>query len=176
MVKSYVHITHRVETKADLDFIASLYTANKFNVENRRMLSRFVRWNLIITKILTGSFFAAAVCLLTVPFAIFLISGKMEPIIPTHIPLVPTDQLWGYAIHNVYFICCIATAYAGQVENDTFLLTMTLHIWPMYKILDQAIIGLNQAVGSLRKEDIKNSSWLHFRVRNIALMHKRIYL
>lgn len=176
LVKSYMLLTNGVRNLADLNFLIHLYMANKFNVENRRMLLKFIRWNLIITQLLTAAFLVTTVVLISVPLAIFFKTGRMEPIIPAHIPFVPRDQLWGYALHNIYFISCIVTGYAGTVANDMFFLTLIMHIWPMYKIMDQAIIGLNQATGSLRKEAIRNSTWLHFRVRNIALMHKRIYL
>lgn len=171
-----MHLSSVDIKNADTNFLIELYEANKFNIENRRMLSKFIRWNLIIAQFLTVGFFAATVALICGPLVIFFVAGRVELILPTRIPFVPTDQLWGYAIHNIFIITCIVTAYAGTVANDIFFLTITMHIWPMYKIMDQAIIGLNQATGSMRKEVIRNSTWLHFRVRNIALMHKRIYL
>lgn len=164
------------QRKATLNFLSHLYKFNKFNIENRRILSQCIRWNLLFSKIFSIIVFSTAVVCTCVPLAIALIMGRMEPIFPVHIMFVPTNTLWGYAIHCVFFISVIVTAYCGTVANDVFLLTSTMHIWPMHKIMDHAVIGLNQATGSTREAAIINSTWLHRRVRNIVLMHKEIYL
>lgn len=169
-------LTRTAERKAATTFLSNLYKANKFNVENRRILSKCMRWNMLVVKLITATFLATASACICIPLAIFLITGRMEPILPSHIPFVPTDTLWGYAIHCGYFIITIIVAYAGTVANEIFLITSTFHIWPMYEIMNQAVVGLNQATGSLRKEAVKNSAWLYWRVRNIALMHREIYL
>lgn len=159
-----------------LGFLSHLHAISTINSEHRRIISKFIHWNLLIVKFLTAVVCTTAVACIFIPLSIFLITGRMEPILPPHIPFVPTDQLWGYTIHCIYFIGVIVTAYAGTIANELYLLTATMHIWQMYKILDQSINGLNQATGSLRIEAVKNSSWLHWRVRNIVLMHKMIYM
>lgn len=131
---------------------------------------------MFFTKLFTLVLIVTILACTSFPLAIFLTTGKKELIFPTHIPFVPTDKLWGYAIYCVYFIIALTTAYAGTVANEVLLITSTIHIWAMYKIMDQAVIGLNRATGSLHSESVKNSTWLHFRIRNIVLMHRNIYL
>lgn len=159
-----------------IDFLDKLYNANKFNHENRRILAKYIRWNMIITKIITLIFLSTTIFCVCAPLAIFFITDNMEPILPAHIPFVPVDTLSGYAIHCAFFFVVAITAYCGTLSNEVFLITVTLHLLPMTTILDKCVNGLNEATDSLRKEAVKNSTWLHVRVRNIALMHREIYL
>lgn len=159
-----------------IEFLDKLYNANKFTTANHRILAKYIRWNMIITKISRLVFVSTIIFSMCVPLAIFLITGRMEPILPAHIPYVPLDTFSGYAIHCAYFSSVIITGYCGTLSNEVFLITVTLHLFPMIKILDQCIFGMNEATGSLQKEAFKTSTWLHARVRNIALMHNEIYL
>lgn len=176
-MKSYVILTGAIERKKSLDFLCDLYKVNRFNHENRRFLSKCVRWNMLIAKILTTVFSITAAAVICTPLAIFFITGRMEPILPFYyIPYIPTDQLWGYAFYCIYISTGIIICYCGTLATDALLLTSTMHIWPMANIVEQAVNGLNQATGSFREQAVRNSTWLHRRVRNIVLMHKEIYL
>lgn len=176
LAKSYVIIRYDSTRRSMIEHLDKLYKANKLNAWNRQIVSKCVRWNMIITKILTLVFLSTSMCSICIPLAIFFKTGKMEPILPAHIPFIPIDTYVGHAIHCAYFSAVIISGYCGTLSNEVFLITLTMHLWAMIKILDQCVVGLNEATSSMRKETVKNSKWLHFRIRNIALMHREIYL
>lgn len=159
-----------------IEFLDKLYNANKFNSENRQILAKYIRWNMIVAKITTLVFLSTSIFCICAPVVIFFVTGSMEPVLPAHIPFVPFDTFSGYAIHSAIFSIVVMTGYCGTLSNEAFLITVTLHLLPLTKILDQCVIGLNEATGGIRKDAVKNSTWLHVRMRNIALLHKEIYL
>lgn len=102
---------------------------------------------------------------------IYLITGKLEPMLPIQIPFVNFETQSGYVIHSIYMFLLLASGYFGTVASELFLITLTIHIAPMSKIFEKAINDLNE-----RQEAIKNSTWFRVNFRNIILMHKEIYL
>lgn len=103
----------------------------------------------------------------------------MEPILPVHLPLIRSDTLLGYIIHSIYNFKMATIAYLGISAADLFFITITMHIWPMVRILKKSVRGLKEAIQELQLshgfETIENSTWLRAHIRNILLMHREIY-
>lgn len=169
-------LTSTTERRAALIFIGKLYKANRSNIENRRILKKCARWSMLITKIYAVAFVTTLLICISLPLTIFVITGKMEPILPTKYPFIPTDVFWGYATHSIICIIVAFTVYCGIIGSESLILTSTMHIWAMLEILKNTVTGLNLACRGLQNEAVKNSTWLHRRVRNIVLMHRDIYL
>lgn len=164
------------ERKNEFDFLSKLHKANQFNIENRRTLSKCMLWNMRIVKLLSWVFLATVSACFFFPVSVSVMNGRMEPIFPTKIPFIPVDEFWGYTIHCAYFFCALVSAYCGTLAYEVITITSTMHLWAMQKIINNIIVGLNQATRSLRMEAVRNSTWLHRRVRNILLMHREYHL
>lgn len=100
----------------------------------------------------------------------------MEPILPARIPFVRLDTISGYVLYCILHMGWLFVAVSGTTASDILLIVLTLHVWPMITIFNQAVINLNQATGGVQHEAIKHSTWLHAQIRNIVNMHKEIYL
>lgn len=158
-----------------LDFLEEVYTVNKDNYLNYRILRNFSRWNWLIMKfvlIMFGSSFA----LVTIsPLPIYLITNHLESIFPIDIPFVNTETTAGYAIHFTYLFFVMTTAYFGTAASELLTIVFTIHISPLVRIFDQAIKALNVASAGRKQEAIETSTWLRENFRNIVLMHIEIY-
>lgn len=159
-----------------IHFIIELHTVNRNNFDNGRILMKFARWNLLITKFIVIVFLLTITVAILIPIPIYLITGSLEPMLPIEIPFLNLETRSGYVMHSTYMFFLIVSAYFGTAASELFLILLTMQLAPMSKILEKAINGLNEVTGGKRQEAIKNSTWLRENVRNIALMHNEIYL
>lgn len=161
-----------------LDFLEEVYTANKGsnNHMNYRILRNFSRWILLVTKVVFIFFGGAFAFLIMSPLPIYLLTGKLEPIFPVHIPFVDTETTLGYAIHFFYVLLVMSSAYFGLAASEMLTIILTVHIAPLVSIFSEAIKALNEATSGPRQDAIRNSTWLRKSFRNIVLMHITIYL
>lgn len=160
-----------------LDFLEEMYTANRYssNPVNYRILQQFSRWFLVITKFVLIMFGCAFGFIIISPLPIYLLTGKLELILPLHIPFVDTETTSGYAAHTTYLFVVLSSAYFGLAGSEMLTMVVTIHISPIVSIFDQSVRALNEATTGRRQEAIKNSTWLRENFRNIVLMQIKIY-
>lgn len=176
ITKSHLILTKTKELQKMMNFISELHTVNKNNYDNGRVLMKFARWNLLLTKFIVIVFAISFSVAIISPIPIYLITGNVEPMLPIHIPFVNLETRSGYVLQSTYVFFLIVSAYCGTTASELLLIMLTIQLAPMANIFDKAINGLNEATGGKRQEAIKNSTWLRESVRKICLMHKEIYL
>lgn len=178
IVKSYTILKKTKQLQKKMDFLDELYSVNRANVnyENYLILQRFSRWNWLITKFVLIVFGGSFTLVIISPLPMYFVTGSFEPIMPIRIPFVDTKTTPGYVMHSTYMAILLTSAYFGTAAAELFLICLTIHIWPIVKIFENAINTLNETRAGPRQEAINNSTWLRNKVRNIALMHIRIYL
>lgn len=159
-----------------INFISEIHIANKDHYVNAFALLKFARWNLLITKFILVVLLATGLIAIINPVPIYLITGNLEPMLPVQMPFVRLDTKSGYMIHSICIFLLLVSGIFGTFASELFLITLTIQIAPMAKIFDNAINSLNEVIGGNRQESIKTSTWLHENIRNLALIHKEIYL
>lgn len=156
--------------------ITKLYEVNKSYGENKDDLRKAARINLSLAKLLAFGISATTLVLATFPIPVYVFTGQIVPIMPVKIPFVTTDTLFGYTLHLVFHLFAAYNGGLGLIGTDTYMITMTIHIWPLIRILERSVLNLNLATKSIEGDKVKDSVWLKLQMRNIILMHREIYL
>lgn len=168
-------VTYGPVIRANLEFLAKLYKANKTYSDNRSDLLKCARLNLQIAKAITCTYIVTCAVFLFTPLLVYATTNNIETFFPIRIPFLRNDTIIGYTLHTLYGIIILASACCGTLGPDLFVITMTIQYWPMTRFLDHAVDILNSETGGRRHEAIRESFWVKERVRNICLMHREIH-
>lgn len=171
-MKAFFATVNHVGLRKNIKLITHLYEANKTDGVNKDDLRKAVRINHLLAKLFAVTFLGTIIILNLSPIPIYAFTGQIIPTQPVKIPFVTTDTIFGYILHVVFHFYGAFNAGLGCGAFDIFMITTTIHIWPMTQILRRTVADLNRVTQS----KIKNSVWLKLRMKNIILMHRETYL
>lgn len=174
--KAFFAMINHVGLRSNIKSINNVYEANTKNGANKDDLRKAVRFNYILAKIFAGVFMSAGLVVFFVPACVYGFTGLVIPILPVKFLFVPMDTVFGYIFHVIFHFFGLYNAVLGVMGFDIFMITTTIHIWPMTRILERTITNFNTATRSINDDSVKDSVWLKLQMRNIVLMHKEIYL
>lgn len=175
-MKAFFATVNHVGLRSNIKLITNLYEANTKDGANKEDLQIAVGINYIVAKIFVVVIMGTGLGIIFAPAVVYRFTGQIIPIMPVKFLFVPMDTMFGYIFHVIFHLFGLYNAVLGLIAFDIFMITTTIHIWPMTRILKRAISNLNKATRSINQEAVRNSVWLKLQMRNIALMHKENYL
>lgn len=166
---------HGITLQKNIEFLTTVYKANEIPSDNKTDLRRFVQFLMKFSKVFFVIITVSCAVLPLMPVGIYLATDELETFLPVRLPFIRNDTAVGYFLHTIYQWLVYYMAYSGILAADMFVITLTMHYWPLTILFDRAITVLNSETGSSRRlETIRTSTWLKLRVRNIVLMHRDI--
>lgn len=167
-----------VAIQSQLAFLSDIYKANHIENEDKQDLRKCVGLNLRIVKAISTLTIANALMLMLVPVLSYLLADRFETLLPLSIPFIRNDTIVGYTVLTIYQLVLILVGSCTTIAPDVFLVTMTMHYWPMTRFLDRTVRNLNVTSRDFRNGSICNTV-ANFRlkktVRNLILLHQQIY-
>lgn len=154
----------------------NVYEANTKYGANKEDLRKTARFNYILARTCTILYIGTSTTLFCAPAINYKLTGQLIPIMPVKLLFVPSDNLFGYILHVIFHSFGMLFGVIGLIALDIFMITTTIHIWPMTRILERACTNLNRATRLISRDAVRDSVWLKLQMRNIMLMHKENYL
>lgn len=165
-----------MQLRKNIKYITNLYKANQAHGVNKNDLRKTVNINYLLAKLFAFSFSFTTIMLMLSPIPVYVVTGEIIPTSAVKIPFISSEPVIGYILHWVFHFFGAFNGLLGLVAIDVFMVTTTMHIWPMTQILQRAVMDLNGATKDIKRDSVKNSVWLKLRMRNITLMHREMFL
>lgn len=108
---------------------------------------------------------AALTCLK--PCISYVLMGNVEPLLPTHFPLIDEHDIIGYACLAVFHLYIIFAFVVGTAASDLALMTLVIHVYSMSHIFQNAVNEFNGLVARTKR----NNQLIHGSLNNLILMH-----
>lgn len=148
------------------DFCLKIYKANTKSSPNKTYLGKSVKLTVFLFK--NGMILLITTATLTSikPCILYILTGELDPILPTHFPGINEQEAIGYTILAVFHLYIMFVFAVGTAGVDLSLMTFVIHTYTMSNIFKNAVNDLNGLIGlKARNNDIRSS------LNNLILMH-----
>ncbi|XP_037031708.1 putative odorant receptor 83c [Bradysia coprophila] len=169
IVKFHSLLKNHKEMKAMCDFNLKVYRSNRDTSHNKTELTKAV--NIIVFIFKGGISFLIVTAILTVlkPSITYLLIGKVEPILPTYIPMLNDKELTGYMCLAVFQAYIMFVFVIGTAATDFGLMVLVLQSYTLSQIFRNEVDDFNSLVA--KNERNTNTIDVRASLRNLILMH-----
>lgn len=103
------------------------------------------------------------------PYVSYILFGKVEPMLPTHLPGINEENAVGYAALLIFHFYVVFLFVGGTAASDLSLMNFVIHCHTMSKLFKNAVYDFNILVKN-NKPNTPNKD-IHASLRNLILMH-----
>lgn len=155
-----------------IDFSLKIYTMNKNASSNKTRLEQSVQLTVFIFKAGMALLITTAILTCIRPGISYVFNGKVEPVIPTHFPLLNEYETAGYACLAVFHLYLMFVFVLGTAGCDLGLSTFVIHAYTMSHLFRNAVNEFNVlAVNKKRDKRPKDIMAIRSSLNNLISMH-----
>lgn len=166
-------LTNTKSLKDISEFCLKIYKANTTPSPNKTLLARSVKVTTFIFKygmillVTTATLVLVKPCMSLIAFGVRI--PVLEPILPTHFPLINEEEIIGYSILALYHTFIVYVFVIGTAGCDLFLMTLVVHGYTMSRIFHNAVVEFNDLIENRERD--ASSEELRMFLKNMILMH-----
>lgn len=169
IVKFHSFLSKTKEMKDIIDFSLKIYQVNTNTSANKMRLQKSVNLTVFIFKAGMALLIMTAVLTCIRPCISYILTGKIENIIPAHFPGIDEENIKGYAFVSLFHVYLMFVFVIGTGASDLGLMTIVIHTYTMSHIFQNAVNEFN-ALADINKRHTDYKA-IRASLNNLISMH-----